>query len=162
MSICEPCGNKICEGNPGIFCTGYYILTVERNGKSRKTLPALTLKETVDRLAVLMSEKRIMKLLGVPQMPSVTGKRLLVFTLLGSGTYSNASDVCSLTHWQVILAANQEPVLSLSKSATVLICLACRHQIHELIVAKCSASSMWNLQTVQTLADSKLFQGFSE
>lgn len=40
----------------------------------RKKLPALTSKEEVDRLAVIISGNGIMKLLGVPKISNGTGE----------------------------------------------------------------------------------------
>ena len=39
-----------------------------------KILPRLTSKETIDRLAVIVSEECVMKLLGVPMLPNGTGE----------------------------------------------------------------------------------------
>ena len=47
-------------------------------------LPSLTSKETVDRLAVIVSGEGVMKLLGVPKLPNGTGEAeaSAVFTLI--------------------------------------------------------------------------------
>lgn len=85
-------------------------------------IPTLSSKEKVDRLVVLLSGERIMKLLGVPLLPNETGETQAAAvsrpTLWRSGTFSNAPDVCPLTQLQVTPVAKQEPVFFLSRIST--------------------------------------------
>jgi hypothetical protein len=102
-------------------------------------LPALTSKENVDRLAVLVSGEGIMKLLGVPQLPNGAGETqaTAVYNLLTDWGIADRVRLMSFdtTASNTGLQAGACVLLE-RKLKTDLLNLACRHHIHELIVAR--------------------------
>jgi len=111
-------------------------LTVHWDGKM---LPALTSKETVDRLAVLVSGEGTMKLLGVPALPNGTGEAQAssVFNLIEE--WGLAGRIRSMSFDTTSSNTGLQAgacVLLERKLGRILLSLACRHHIHELIVAK--------------------------
>lgn len=133
-------------------------LTVHWDGKM---LPALTSNEKVDRLAVLVSGEGTMKLLGVPRLPGATGEAqaAAVFTLLEEWNISDGVRCMSFD----TTASNTGRkagacVLLEQKLNRDLISLACRHHIHELIVAKVFSV----LMEPSSCPDINLFKRFSE
>ena len=111
-------------------------LTVHWDGKM---LPSLTSKDNVDRLAILVSGEGVMKLLGVPRLPN------------GAGDAEASAVFNQLIDWNIAervkfmsfdtTAANTglkagACVLLEQKLQRKLLPLACRHHIHELIVAQ--------------------------
>jgi hypothetical protein len=133
-------------------------LTVHWDGK---ILPALTGNKNVDRLAVIVSGSGVMKLLGVPKVPNGTGEaqatavfqliddwhltdriQFMCFDTTASNTGRKAG-ACTLLQQKL-----QKPLIS----------LACRHHIHELIVA-----NVFNLLMGCSSGPTvKLFQRFSQ
>ena len=105
----------------------------------RKILPALTLKETIDRLAVTVSGEGVMKLFGVPMLPNGTGEAQ------ASATFETLQD-WNLTDRVHFMSSDTtasniglklgECLLLEKKLNWELISLACRHHIHELIIAR--------------------------
>jgi len=133
-------------------------LTVHWDGK---LLPSLTGHDTVDRLAVILSGEGIMKLLSVPQLTSGSGEaqadavynallewnvtdrvQCMSFDTTSSNT-GNKSGAC---------------VLLEHKLGRSILSLACRHHIHELIIAKVFEVL---LETASSGPQIRLFQRFS-
>ena len=117
-------------------------LTVHWDGKM---LPALTSKESVDRLAVLVSGEGVMKLLGVPVLLSGTGESQ------ASATFEAIEDWNLTQRVQFMSFDTTASNTGLKSGACLLleqklqkqlISLACRHHIHELIVARVFDSLM--------------------
>jgi hypothetical protein len=134
-------------------------LTVHWDGKM---LPALESKENVDRLAILVSGDGVVKLLGVPQLANGTGiaQADAVFNTL---TDWNLADRVQAMSFDTTASNTGRKggacVLLEQKLEKELINLACRHHIHELIVAKVfdtlmGPSSGPSIKLFQRFADS--------
>ncbi len=133
-------------------------LTVHWDGKM---LPALTSKELVDRLAVLVSGDGTMKLLGVPKLPNETGEAeaTAVFNLIQEWNIANRIKfMCFDTTASNTGLQAGACVLLEKKLGRDLISLACRHHIMELIVAKVFDS----LMGPSSGPNIKLFQRFRD
>ena len=133
-------------------------LTVHWDGK---LLPALTSKTKVERLAILVSGKGTMKLLGVPMLSNGTGEAqaAAVFDALIEWGISDriqamAFDTTSSNTGNNIGAC----VLLERKLQRDLLHLACRHHIHELIVEKVFGT----LLETSSGPNIKLFERFSQ
>lgn len=133
-------------------------LTVHWDGKM---LPALTSKELVDRLAVLVSGDGTMKLLGVPKLPNGTGEAeaTAVFNLIQEWNIAdNIKFMCFDTTASNTGINAGACILLEKKLGRELISLACRRHIMELIVAKVFDS----LMGPSSGPNIKLFQRFRE
>jgi hypothetical protein len=126
-----------------------------------KLLPALASKDKVDRLAVLVSGAGTMKLLGVPAINNGTGEAQAasVFTLLEEWKLTDSVKCMSFD----TTASNSglhagACVLLEKKMKRKLLSLACRHHIHELIVAKVFGV----LMDPSSGPNIKLFERFAE
>ncbi len=111
-------------------------LTVHWDGK---ILPALTSKETVDRLAVLVSGEGVMKLLGVPMLPNGTGEAQAsaTFETLQNWNLTNRVNFMSFDTTASNTGLKSGACFLLQQKLNrELISLACRHHIHELIIGK--------------------------
>ena len=111
-------------------------LTIHWDGKM---LPALMSKESVDRLAVLVSGDGVMKLLGVPQLQNGTGEAeaTAVFNLIQEWDLADRINFMSFdTTASNTGVYSGACVLLEQKLGKNLVSLACRHHIMELIVAK--------------------------
>jgi len=133
-------------------------LTIHWDGKM---LPSLTSKETVDRLAVIVSGEGVMKLLGVPRLPNGTGEAeaSAVFTLIQDWNLTDRIKCMSFdtTASNTGLKGGACTLLE-QKLGKPLLSLACRHHIHELIVANVFSvlmepSSGPNIKLFQRFAD---------
>lgn len=133
-------------------------LTVHWDGKM---LPALQSKESVDRLAILVSGEGTTKLLGVPKIPSGTGEAqaMAVFSLIQEWNLNDRVQFMSFDTTASNTGLKSGACILLEqKLGRKLVSLACRHHVMELIVAKVfdkvmEASSGPNI---------KLFKRFSE
>lgn len=133
-------------------------LTVHWDGK---LLPTLTSKETVDRLAVLVSGEGTMKLLGVPAMQNGTGEAqaAAVFKLVEEWNLTNRLQCMSFdTTASNTGLVSGACVLLENKLKRKLLSLACRHHIHELIVGKVFSV----LMETSSGPNIKLFERFSK
>jgi len=119
---------------------------------SYEILPALTGKDSVDRLAVIVSGDGIMKLLGVPKIHRGTGEAQAqaVYQMINEWKLNN--------HVQLMCFDTTASNTGIKAGACVLlqqelekplISLACRHHVHELIVAKVF-DVLWGAPAVQT------------
>jgi hypothetical protein len=102
-------------------------------------LPALQSKETVDRLAILVSGEGTTKLLGVPKIHSGTGEAqaMSVYKLVNEWNLKDRVQFMSLdaTSSNTGLKSGACMILE-QKLGRNLVSLACRHHVMELIVAK--------------------------
>ena len=133
-------------------------LTVHWDGKM---LPALSSKELVDRLAVLVSGQGTMKLLGVPRLPNGTGQSeaAAVYNLLVEWSIADrVKCMCFDTTASNTGVKAGACVLLERMLGRDLISLACRHHIMELIVAKVFDT----LMGPSSGPNIKLFQRFRE
>lgn len=111
-------------------------LTVHWDGK---ILPALTGNENVDRLAVIVSGSGVMKLIGVPKIPSGTGEAqaTAVFQLIDDWHLNDRIQfMCFDTTASNTGSKAGACTLLQQKLQKQLISMACRHHIHELIIAQ--------------------------
>jgi len=133
-------------------------LTIHCDGK---ILPALTGNENTDRLAVIVSGCGIMKLLGVPRIPNATGiaQANAVFQLIN---YWHLKDrihfMCFDTTSSNTGGKAGACILLQQKLEKQLLWLACRHHMHELIVANVF-SLLMGCSSGPTI---KLFERFSQ
>jgi hypothetical protein len=129
-------------------------LTIHWDGK---LLPALTSKEKVDRLAVIVSGDGNMKLLGVPKISNGTGEAqaTAVFELLEKWNLTERINLMSFDTTASNSGVNTGACVLLQKKIKRdLLSLACRHHILELIIervfnALMGASSGPNIQIFQ-------------
>jgi hypothetical protein len=133
-------------------------LTVHWDGKM---LPSLMANNPVDRLAVLVSGAGIMKLLGVPVIPSSTGEAqaAAVYSLLQDWNLTNRVQLMSFD----TTASNTGRkggacILLEQKLQRKLVSLPCRYHIMELIIA----AVFGLLMEKSSGPDIKLFKRFAE
>lgn len=133
------------------------ILMVHWDGKM---LPALTNKQRVDRLAVVVSGDGVMKLLGVPSLENGTGEAqaAAVFALLQDWNLSDRVQLMSFDTTASNSGVRSGACVLLEKKLDrELLSCACRHHIFELIIAAVFNSTMGP----STGPDIKLFQKFA-
>ena len=133
-------------------------LTVHWDGKMNQ---ALTTKEVVERLAVLVSGEGNMKLLGVPQLPDGTGEAqaAAVYKLIEEWNLTErVQAMCFDTTASNSGLRGGACVLLQQKLNKDLLSLTCRHHILELIVAKVFVTL---IEPSTPGPDIKLFQRFS-
>lgn len=126
-----------------------------------KMLPALTSKEQVERLAVLVSGDETMKLLGVPKLPNGTGQAMAtaVFNLIQEWNLTDRINfMCFDTTASNTGVHAGTCILLEEKLGRNLISLACRHHIMELMVGKVFDT----LMGPSSGPNIKLFQRFRE
>ena len=108
-----------------------------------KILPEVMPTERVDRMAVLVSGVRIIKLLGVPNISNGTGKLQAeaVFQLLEDWKLcEGVQSMCFDTTASNTSPKNGACVLLEEMQQRDLVNLACRHHIMEMLIAKVFAA----------------------
>lgn len=134
-------------------------LTVHWDGK---LLPDVTGNDKVDRLPVLVSGSGIIKLLGVPKIPSGTGKSMAdaVVACLEDWDIKDRVTAMSFDTTASNTGQKQGACIGIQKElGRDLLHLACRHHVSE-IVAENAFTACYN--SASTGPDIKLFQRFKQ
>ena len=115
---------------------GDNVLTVHWDGK---LLPQLSGKEKEDRLPVIVTDKKLEKILSIPRLPSGSGEHQAqaVFEALeAAGLEDKVAAISFDTTASNTGRANGSCVLLEQKVGRQLIHLACRHHVLELVIGK--------------------------